>query len=187
MVRSPDHESHYYISVIRDQDYSDLHARVAELELALESAEHAAETDALTGCLNRRGWERVLEREEDRCQRHRLPATVVVVDLDSLKAVNDGHGHDAGDDLICGCARVLSATVRVHDTVARLGGDEFGVLATHAGDAGAPPLKQRLTTALAAARIDATLGAAVRTEFAGLREAWQVADRRMLDSKRAAR
>jgi diguanylate cyclase (GGDEF)-like protein len=173
--------------VIPETEQKALRARVAELEQALESAQHAAETDALTGCLNRRGWERALEREEDRCRRHDLPATVVIVDLDSLKEINDGQGHDAGDDLIRGCARVLRATVRIHDTVARLGGDEFGVLATHSGDAGAPPLKQRLVTALAAARIDATLGAAVRTEFAGLREAWQVADRRMVEAKRAAR
>ena len=184
-MRSPDQRSDYYIPVIPDMDL--LRARVEELEQALEYAQHAAETDELAGCLNRRGWERALEREEDRCRRHGLPATVVVVDLDALKQVNDGHGHDAGDELIRGCARVLGATVRIHDTVARLGGDEFGVLGTHSGDTGAPPLKQRLATALADAGIEATLGAAVRTELAGLREAWQVADRRMIEAKRATR
>src|SRR5437773_2098101 len=96
-----------------------LQRRIAELEDALARAEREAVTDGLTGCVNRRGWDRLLAAEEARCARHGLDAVVMVVDLDDFKAVNDASGHAAGDELLQRCARALRDAVRVHDTVAR--------------------------------------------------------------------
>src|SRR4051812_48589320 len=104
--------------------------------------------DALTGCLNRRGWTEALEAEERRCGRHDLDAMVVVVDVDGLKAINDTEGHDAGDRCLADCGNALRGAVRAEDCVARLGGDEFGVLAVQtrgrAPEAGGAQLERAL-------------------------------------------
>ncbi|MDT7745043.1 MAG: hypothetical protein QOE59_4121 [Actinomycetota bacterium] len=91
----------------------------------LERAVSDAETDPLTGLLNRRGWERWIAREEERFRRFGDPASVVMMDLDGLKAVNDRQGHDAGDRFIRRTADTLAGAVRGGDPLARLGGDEF--------------------------------------------------------------
>src|SRR3954452_21064182 len=113
-----------------------LRQEIKHLRTELARAEREATFDALTGCLNRRGWTRCLGAEERRCRRHDLDAVVVVVDLDGLKTVNDEYGHAAGDRRLVECADALRAAVRAEDAVARIGGDEFAVLAvqTH-GDA----------------------------------------------------
>ncbi|HWF74330.1 MAG TPA: HD domain-containing phosphohydrolase [Solirubrobacteraceae bacterium] len=85
-------------------------------------------TDALTGVASRSAWEEALREEEAHGPSTRSPVSVVIVDVDGLKAVNDESGHGAGDDLLCRCAALLAAAVRSTDLVARIGGDEFGVL-----------------------------------------------------------
>ena len=81
----------------------------------LEQARREADTDPLTGLLNRRGWDRFLRLEEERFQRFGDPACVVIIDLDQLKVVNDTHGHDAGDRYIrraASCSARCAATTR---------------------------------------------------------------------------
>ncbi|MEA2496524.1 MAG: hypothetical protein QOJ29_4435 [Thermoleophilaceae bacterium] len=90
--------------------------------------ERAAHVDSLTGLANRRGFERALERELAAAARHSLRPALVVVDLDRFKAINDRHGHRAGDDLLVTTAQTLQETVRASDMAARIGGDEFAVL-----------------------------------------------------------
>ena len=85
-------------------------------------------TDALTGVASRSAWEEALGAEDANPDPHRAPVSVVIVDVDGLKAVNDQAGHGAGDELLCRCASLLRASVRSTDLVARIGGDEFGVL-----------------------------------------------------------
>ena len=94
----------------------------------LERVAGEAETDALTGLLNRRGWDRWTAREEPRLRRLGDPASVVVVDLDLLKVVNDTHGHEAGDAYLRRAADVLRRAVDGTGAVARLGGDEFALV-----------------------------------------------------------
>jgi diguanylate cyclase (GGDEF)-like protein len=92
---------------------------------------HQAEHDSLTDLLNRRGFRRVLGEllaERETRGASRATGAIMVVDLDHFKAVNDLHGHHAGDQVLQATARVLRASVREQDTVARLGGDEFGIL-----------------------------------------------------------
>jgi diguanylate cyclase (GGDEF)-like protein len=84
--------------------------------------------DGLTGALNRRAFERDLRRELGRSLRHGGAVTLVMVDLDGLKGINDTLGHSAGDDSLRAVARSLMAAVRREDVVYRLGGDEFAVL-----------------------------------------------------------
>lgn len=101
-------------------------ARIAELE------QHA-DVDPLLDILNRRGFERELKRSLAYVKRYGTPAALLYVDLDGFKAINDQHGHAAGDALLKAVAGELAAHVRASDVVARLGGDEFGVLMWNAG------------------------------------------------------
>ncbi len=81
--------------------------------------------DPLTGLLNRRAMERALEREFERARRYKSELTLVFVDLDGFKLVNDSFGHDSGDDLLVHVATSLSGLSRGSDIVARFAGDEF--------------------------------------------------------------
>lgn len=84
--------------------------------------------DPLTGILNRRGLEDAAERAIANAQRHKRSLSIVVCDLDGFKALNDTHGHIAGDNALRAFAQLLTAAVRRGDVVGRMGGDEFGVL-----------------------------------------------------------
>jgi diguanylate cyclase (GGDEF)-like protein len=86
-----------------------------------------ARTDPLTGLLNRRAFREEVLRHTDRADREGLPSTLMFVDLDHFKAVNDRLGHEAGDQVLLRTATVLRDTVRPADLVARLGGDEFAL------------------------------------------------------------
>ena len=86
-----------------------------------------ARTDSLTGLLNRRAFLEELPRHIERLDRETLPGTMIFVDLDNFKPVNDRFGHEIGDQVLCHTAALLRRTVRPTDLVARLGGDEFAL------------------------------------------------------------
>ncbi|MCW3474833.1 sensor domain-containing diguanylate cyclase [Limobrevibacterium gyesilva] len=86
-----------------------------------------ARTDPLTGLFNRRAFLDEMARRVDRLERDGLPGTLMFVDLDNFKALNDCRGHDAGDEALCITGHLLRQTVRPSDLVARLGGDEFAL------------------------------------------------------------
>ena len=166
----------------------------AILQAELKSAEDArraerlqaeALTDTLTNLYNRRGWDRLLETEEARCKRYGHPASVLAVDLDGLKLVNDTQGHAAGDELILRAANALRKAARSVDVVARLGGDEFGILSAECDGAGCEVLLGRVKQGLAAAGVKASIGIAVRDPAKGLKRAWETADQHMYKEKRA--
>lgn len=92
-----------------------------------EELRYLATTDPLTGLLNRRGLEEAYARLA-RDERERAGLGVLLIDLDGFKAVNDSHGHEAGDELLMVVARRIETIVRRSDKVARIGGDEFVVL-----------------------------------------------------------
>jgi diguanylate cyclase (GGDEF)-like protein len=106
-------------------------------------------TDPLTHLLNRRGFAMASERAIADLARHRRPVTLAVIDLDYLKAYNDEHGHQAGDELLHWAGQKLSESVRAGDAVARLGGDEFAVLLPDTAPAAAEPVITRLSSELA--------------------------------------
>ena len=100
-------------------------AGMIERELALVDR---AATDELTNLSNRRGFIMVAERVLALCRRNQQSATVIAIDLDHFKAVNDLHGHEAGDRVLRSFAKLLHAHFRNADVLARFGGDEFAVL-----------------------------------------------------------
>jgi diguanylate cyclase (GGDEF)-like protein len=146
-------------------------------------AEHEARSDVLTGLLNRRAWDDALAAESARMVRHRRTATVLVVDLDGLKELNDSEGHLAGDLLLRRTAKAIEDVVRGEDVVARIGGDEFAVLAVEAGGPSCDTLVARVRTALLEADVDASVGAAAAPPGTPLLRAFEEADRAMYEAK----
>ena len=140
-------------------------------------------TDPLTGLANRRGWDRALEAEERRRRRYGGPASVIVVDLDELKHINDTQGHLSGDLLLKLVARVIRESSRESDFLARTGGDEFAVLALDCDEAQLHVLVDRLRESLQREGASASVGGACRRPSAGMAEAWAEADEVMFAEK----
>jgi diguanylate cyclase (GGDEF)-like protein len=114
-----------------------------------EEAEREATHDALTGIANRRSFLAEVEREIGMAKRHGGVTALLFVDLDGFKAVNDEHGHEAGDAVLVATAKRLLGAIRDTDTAARLGGDEFTVLLRHLDTTdGAITAAQRVLDAL---------------------------------------
>ncbi len=109
--------------------------------------EELAVTDTLTGVRNRRAWEDELTRELAKASRTQEAVSVVLLDVDGLKQVNDTGGHQAGDRLLKEAAAAWSAALRAGDFMARLGGDEFGILLTSCTESGAKQTIERLRAA----------------------------------------
>jgi diguanylate cyclase (GGDEF)-like protein len=103
-------------------------AEVERLKRQLVEVERLADRDPLTPVLNRRAFMRELSRAAAFCGRYGAPASLVYLDLDGFKAVNDRFGHAAGDAVLAWVASGLVERVRESDVVGRLGGDEFAVL-----------------------------------------------------------
>jgi len=106
-------------------------------------AERQASTDPLTGLLNRRGLDQQLAVLRENC-----PCGLILIDLDGFKRVNDGLGHDAGDEILVEAAARLRSFARSDDIVARLGGDEFAIVLVNAEPAALSELAERVTNAL---------------------------------------
>jgi diguanylate cyclase (GGDEF)-like protein len=103
----------------------------------------AARTDALTGCLNHAAMQDTLHRELERCERRGHALSLVIVDLDEFKQVNERHGHQAGDEVLRQVGESLRDSVRAYDVVARYGGDEFAVIALDADEPTAAEVAHR--------------------------------------------
>jgi diguanylate cyclase (GGDEF)-like protein len=110
--------------------------------------EHLSHHDALTGLLNRRAIEYLLDREDQRLQRFGDPFSVLLIDIDHFKRINDRLGHAAGDAVLCAVARTLQIKAREVDRVARYGGEEFCVLLPHTLHEGGMQAAERLREAV---------------------------------------
>ena len=100
----------------------------ARLQAVIDGLCNLSSRDALTGLANRRQFELALAREIDRVARAGEPALVLMIDIDHFKAINDTHGHSAGDLVLQEVARALHDCIRPMDTVARFGGEEFAMI-----------------------------------------------------------
>jgi diguanylate cyclase (GGDEF)-like protein len=110
------------------RNLSDQVAALGKMEVRTEEVYRLAALDPLTGLYNRRSGEQRLAEEISRAQRHGRPLTILLLDLNGLKDINDKFGHAAGDELIRRFAEYLSRAIRGSDFAVRLGGDEFLVL-----------------------------------------------------------
>ena len=102
-------------------------------------------TDHLTGVANRAQFDRALEAEMAHAKRTGEPFSVLCMDLDGFKDINDHFGHPSGDEVLCEVAYRLQQQIRTEDTVSRLGGDEFGVVIRESSKLSAPLLAERIT------------------------------------------
>jgi diguanylate cyclase (GGDEF)-like protein len=114
-----------------------------------------ARTDHLTGLANRREFERIMEREVALAERHNRNLSLMMIDLDNLKRINDRHGHRAGDAALRLVAQQLQRVVRTSDICARLGGDEFGVAMPETDLGRAHEVASRLRAAVSGASLAA--------------------------------
>src|SRR2546423_3329597 len=160
----------------------------------LDTCEEAAFTDHLTGLANRRRFERQLEREVTRTRRYGRPFCLLLLDIDHFKLVNDGHGHEAGDEVLRRLANALQAGTRGIDTVARIGGAQFPLILPETDSVRGCEVAERLRQEISAldtppvGRITVSIGLAECTIASGdVRELFNVADAALYEAKHAGR
>lgn len=110
-------------------------ALIEQMNSAVQRISDLASTDSLTGLLNLRSFEEILQQEHRKAERFGRPYTVVVVDVDNLAHINETMGHEAGSQVLGAVAAAITRSIRTSDVAARLGGDEFVVLLTEADSA----------------------------------------------------
>jgi diguanylate cyclase (GGDEF)-like protein len=128
--------------------------RLRDQRRALSEAERHAQIDALTGVLNRRS---LLERLDAACLRARargLPISLLFIDLDHFKEINDSFGHPAGDACLTAIIPPIQAELRQSDVIGRYGGEEFVVILSSADTAAAHPIAQRILERVAGVRVE---------------------------------
>ncbi|HEY5884204.1 MAG TPA: sensor domain-containing diguanylate cyclase [Pyrinomonadaceae bacterium] len=195
MVRSDDESREW-----ADNELLLLHTVADQLAVAVNQAhlfaqmQQQALTDSLTGCYNRRSFELQLERDLHLATRMRQPLSLIMLDLDNFKHINDQAGHDAGDVALCMLADNLRAELRAVDTAARFGGDEFVIILPQANQDGAMLVAERLRKRVSQmevpefGQVTASFGVATFPAHASSRDTLLVAaDRALYNSKDAGR
>jgi diguanylate cyclase (GGDEF)-like protein len=169
-----------------------LRASLAEARTRVAELEQLADTDTLTPLPNRRRFLRELERVTANAKRHGTPAAVLYVDLDSLKVINDRHGHFAGDAALIHVARLLGGLIRSTDVAARIGGDEFALILDHLDHNSAIETAERIGRFIADSPLDlggtllkleASIGTATVMPGDTVEDVMQRADRNMYRAK----
>jgi diguanylate cyclase (GGDEF)-like protein len=166
-----------------------------ELAAAHAELQRLAITDTLTGCYNRRFFEQIEARELQRHHRYGSPLSVMFVDVNRLKQLNDTRGHEAGDAALRGIGALLRRHLRSSDYVIRWGGDEFLLLLTCGlaqAQQKAADLKIAFAADLAATQLPSDVGlsagvAEVASDASTLHDALRLADERMYDDKFSTR
>jgi two-component system, cell cycle response regulator len=163
----------------------------------ISEAHRLAATDSLTGLMNRRAFMEAMARERSRAVRHTLPLSLLMLDVDHFKRVNDTHGHDAGDSVLRGIAAVLQKIARKSDFVSRWGGEEFVVALAQTADAGGRIAAERVRRAIAetpfilpnggSLQATASVGLASATAQINLEELISRADRALYAAKARGR
>jgi two-component system, cell cycle response regulator len=158
----------------------------------LERVREMAAIDALTGIANRRTFETTLQQDLARAARTGENVSLVIVDIDHFKQVNDSLGHQAGDEVLCEVALILASHCREYDTAARYGGEEFAIILPGCGEAEAVATAERCRAAVASIgpATPLTVSAGVATSTGHLFDRnilIQAADRALYQAKRAGR
>lgn len=170
--------------------------RTEELAEANQRLEQLVRTDALTGVANRRYFVEQAEVEIERARRGSLPLSLLMIDLDHFKNINDTWGHAAGDVVLQNFAEIAAGSLRVGDLFARLGGEEFSILLPNTGAEGAQDVAQRIVEAARAQAVSregkqisytVSIGAAALRENENLDVMMSRADAAMYRAKQAGR
>src|SRR5579883_97243 len=156
-----------------------------------------AALDPLTGIYNRRQFELLPRAELARCQRYQRPLSVLILDIDHFKSVNDRFGHEAGDHALKAVASTIASAKRDSDIVARIGGEEFAVLLPETGEQAANMVAERLRISVRDHEIDTEAGilrmsvsigvAGATPATSGLEALLRNADRALYDAKHEGR
>lgn len=181
-----------------EMDFLKLFSQQIELAITIadlfEAVKNQAVTDALTALYNRRYFEEALSKEVPRAQRTKLPFTIIAIDLDYLKQINDKYGHSFGDLAITAVAEVLKKNARSIDVPARIGGEEFNVLLPGVDSKGGLIAAERIRSAIAECKIEkvgqitASIGVATFLEHSEkIEELLEIADQAMYMAKRNGR
>jgi diguanylate cyclase (GGDEF)-like protein len=169
----------------------------ADIRYGLQRAKLLSETDELTGMFNTRGFAIAANRLFAQAMRHNRATSVLMIDSDNLKAVNDGYGHEAGNRLLRHLATAIQAELRFTDVAARYGGDEFIVLLPETPSKGAFEVAERIRNAIAGRplemgdrRINSSVSIGIATfpdDGSSLDALAAHADRAMYSAKQAGR
>lgn len=148
-------DTHKMRSAVVDLQGNLAHSRqeIETLKRELEHARVEALTDPLTGALNRRGFDMQFSRLLAESETSNSEISLIMLDIDHFKKINDTHGHLFGDKVIRGVAEVLKANVKGRDAIARLGGEEFGVLLPDTSLSGAQVLADKIRQMVEKGRI----------------------------------
>lgn len=139
--------------------------KVIEIHVYAETARQAA-IDELTGVFNRRFFDAALEREFKQAQRHKREFSLLILDIDNFKRINDTHGHTTGDAVISALGKLLRKVIRSEDTACRIGGEEFAVILPETGCDGAEVVSEKIRgefARLKIASIDLSLSGGLAT------------------------
>ena len=185
---------------ISDSELNFLNLFAKQIELAItiadlfQAVKEQAITDGMTGLYNRRYFEEYIKKEAERAERQNQRFTVIGLDLDHLKQINDTYGHNYGDIAIKAIAEVLKNNARSIDIAARIGGEEFNLLLPGVDSAGGCIAAERIRKAIAAVELEkighitASLGVATYLEHSeDIEDLLELADRAMYESKRNGR
>jgi diguanylate cyclase (GGDEF)-like protein len=179
-----------------DESRLELEARNEELQRANEALEQLSITDSLTRLHNHRFFQDQFSREAKRAERNGSPLSLVLIDIDDFKSLNDSLGHAAGDTVLEGIAGVMSSVLRDTDILCRYGGEEFALLSPGTDLSGAISLAEKIRIAVAKsdygvlgpdgpARLTVSIGVAEYAESTG--STFNEADRALYDAKAAGK
>ena len=140
------------------KELADFTAMVIENARLVAELQRSATTDPLTGVYNTRFFHEVLNREAARSKRYRTTLSLLMIDVDSFKSINDTYGHVVGDKLLVQIGHVLNACVRTTDLVFRCGGDEFGVVLPGTSAEGALTVAEKILELVQSGDILRSLG-----------------------------
>jgi diguanylate cyclase (GGDEF)-like protein len=156
-----------------------------------------AERDALTGLPNRRMLDERLHEEFERALRHGTELSLVLLDVDDFKQINDRYGHQCGDEVLRAVAQVLAASVRSSDLAGRFGGEEFAVVLSGTGAPGAARVAEQIRSGLEnldvaalpgeRVRVTASFGVSALSDARSVAQLVERADRRLYAAKRAGK
>lgn len=180
----PDEEEELYIVSMSD---------ITEMEKEAKTLELLATTDPLTKIYNRLKLNEILMLEIKKSDRYKIPLSIIMLDIDHFKEVNDTYGHDIGDDVLVKLTKSISANIREVDMFARWGGEEFVIMLPNTDENGALITAENLRSIIAdadfgkAGKITASFGVAEYQPNLGSRELLKRADDALYEAKRSGR